>query len=512
MGLLKNDYGWALLAGLSCVFGFAPFRIFPIPVLALAVLFTLWQRAGTPRIAAWLGFAFGLGLFSAGIGGIYIAMHVYGDMPLLLALLATLLFAAFWALLPALAGYAQARIHVANGLRITLVMPAVWALLEWFRGLLVTGFPWLTLGYAQSDTPLAGYAPVFGVYGVSLVMAISSGLLAWLFGKVWSRQILTSPSGRGQRGRLVLALSVLLLLWIIGALLRTVAWTQVYGEPFRVALVQGNIAQNLKFNEDALVGTLETYRRLVSQNEARLTVLPETALPLLRHEVPPALVEQLGNHARQNGGDVLIGSFERDHGSYYNSVFTLGAADEQHYRKQHLVPFGEFIPLRPLLGWFINGVLNIPMGDLARGDALQAPLDIAGQRVAVNICYEDVFGEEIIRALPRATLLVNVTNDAWYGNSPVAAQHNQIAQLRALESGRMMLRATNTGVTSIIGADGKVLQQLPQHMEAVLLGMVQGYDGSTPYARWGNAAVLLLIALMLAGAWSRGERVVVWKL
>lgn len=509
MDLLKNDYVWALLAGLSCVFGFAPFGIFPVPVLALAVLFMLWQRAGTPRMAAWLGFAFGLGLFGAGIGGIYIAMHVYGDMPLLLALLATLLFAAFWALLPALAGYAQARIPVANGLRITLVMPAVWALLEWFRGLLVTGFPWLTLGYSHSDTPLAGYAPVLGVYGVSLAMAISSGLLAWLFGKVRSRHILTSPSGRGERGGLVLALSVLLLLWIMGALLRTVAWTQKYGEPFSVALVQGNIAQNLKFNEDALVGTLETYRRLVSQNEARLTVLPETALPLLRHEAPPTLVEQLSNHARQNGGDVLIGSFERDHGSYYNSVFTLGAADEQHYRKQHLVPFGEFIPLRPLLGWFINGVLNIPMGDLTRGDAQQAPLDVAGQRVAVNICYEDAFGEEIIRALPRATLLVNVTNDAWYGNSPVAAQHNQIAQLRALESGRMMLRATNTGVTSIIGADGKVLQQLPQHVEAVLLGMAQGYDGSTPYARWGNAAVLLLIALMLAGAWSRGKRVAV---
>jgi apolipoprotein N-acyltransferase len=498
MGLLKNDYGWALLAGLSCVFGFAPFGIFPIPLLALAVLFTLWQRAVTPRKAAWLGFAFGLGLFSAGIGGIYIAMHVYGDMPLLLALLATLLFSAFWALLPALAGYAQARIPVANGLRIMLVMPAVWALLEWFRGLLVTGFPWLTLGYAQSDTPLAGYAPVFGVYGVSLAMAISSGLLAWLFGKVWNRQILTSLSKSGEKGRWALALSVLLLLWITGALLRTVAWTQKYGEPFSVALVQGNIAQNLKFNEDALVGTLETYRRLVLQNEARLTVLPETALPLLRYEVPPTLIEQLGNHARLNGGDVLIGVFERDQGSYYNSAFTLGAADEQHYRKQHLVPFGEFIPLRPLLGWFINGVLNIPMGDLARGDAQQVPLDIAGQHVAVNICYEDAFGEEIIRALPRATLLVNVTNDAWYGNSPVAAQHNQMAQLRAMESGRMMLRATNTGVTSIIGADGKVLQQLPQHVEAVLQGQAQGYQGSTPYARWGNAAVLLLIALILS--------------
>jgi apolipoprotein N-acyltransferase len=498
MGLLKNDYGWALLAGLSCVFGFAPFGIFPIPLLALAILFTLWQRAVTPRKAAWLGFAFGLGLFSAGIGGIYIAMHVYGDMPLLLALLATLLFSAFWAPLPALAGYAQARIPVTNGLRIMLVMPAVWALFEWFRGLLVTGFPWLTLGYSHSDTPLAGYAPVFGVYGVSLAMAISSGLLAWLFGKVWSRQILTSLSKSGEKGRWVLALSVLLLLWIMGALLRTVAWTQKYSEPFSVALVQGNIAQNLKFNEDALVGTLETYRRLVLQNEARLTVLPETALPMLRHEVPPTLVEQLGNHARQNGGDVLIGVFERDHGSYYNSAFTLGAADEQHYRKQHLVPFGEFIPLRPLLGWFINGVLNIPMGDLARGDAQQAPLDIAGQHVAVNICYEDAFGEEIIRALPRATLLVNITNDAWYGNSPVAAQHNQMAQLRAMESGRMMLRTTNTGVTSIIDRDGKVLQQLPQHVEAVLQGQAQGYQGSTPYARWGNAAVLLLIALILS--------------
>ncbi|MDO8291735.1 MAG: apolipoprotein N-acyltransferase [Gallionella sp.] len=490
MGLFNKNYGLALLAGAMCVFGFAPFGFFVIPVLALATLFSLWLRAGSARTAAWMGFAFGLGLFSAGIGWIYIAMHEYGDMPLLLALLATLLFAAFWALLPALAGYVQARFPAANWLRITLVMPAVWALLEWFRGLLVTGFPWLTLGYAHSDSPLAGYAPVLGVYGVSFAAAASAGLLLLLGHSRWSRQ-----------GKL--ALILLLSIWGLGALLRTVAWTQPHGEPFSVALVQGNIPQNLKFKEDALVGTLETYRRLVEQNPARLTVLPETALPLLRNEVPQSLIEKLRGHARQNGGDVLIGVFERNNGSYYNSVFTLGAADEQHYRKQHLVPFGEFIPLRPLLGWFINGVLNIPMGDLARGDARQAPLEIAGQRVAVNICYEDVFGEEIIRALPQATLLVNVTNDAWYGNSPVAAQHNQIAQLRALETGRMMLRATNTGVTSIISSDGKVLQQLPQHEEAVLLGMAQGYDGITPYVRWGNAAVLLLLAAMLAYSWLR---------
>ncbi|HEU0233678.1 MAG TPA: apolipoprotein N-acyltransferase [Gallionella sp.] len=514
MSLFNKNNGLALLAGLSCVFGFAPFGIFAIPVLALAALFTLWSRTDKPPAAAWLGFFFGLGLFVAGIGWIYVALHDYGGMPMLLALPATLLFAAFIALFPALAGYVQARFCetrgirfvAANGMRMVLVMPAAWVLIEWLRGTIFTGFPWLTLGYAHSDSPLAGYAPLFGVYGVSLVAAVSAGLLAWLY-DVGARPA-REPSGRGplrqaQDRHPLLQLMLIGIIWIGGALLHSIAWTQPHGAPFSVALVQGNIAQDLKFNEDALPGTLETYLRLTLQNPARLTILPETALPLLRHEVPQQLVEQLRGHARENGGDILIGAFERNNGSYYNGVFTLGTADEQHYRKQHLVPFGEFIPLRPLLGWLINGVLDIPMGDLARGDARQAPLDVAGQRMAANICYEDVFGEEIIRALPEATLLVNFTNDAWYGHSHAAAQHNQISQLRALESGRMMLRATNTGVTSIIGADGKVLQQLPQHREAVLNGMAQGYQGITPYVRWGNAAVMLLIALMLAYAWLR---------
>ncbi|MCR4305345.1 MAG: apolipoprotein N-acyltransferase [Gallionella sp.] len=494
MSLLTRNHGLALLAGAVCVSGFAPFGFFPAPVLALAVLFALMQRAALPRAAAWLCWSFGVGLFSAGTGWIYIALHDYGDMPMLLALPGTLLFCAFLGLFPALAGYAQARIPVAGRLRTVLVMPVAWVLAEWVRGTIFTGFPWLTMGYAHSVSPLAGYAPLLGVYGVSLAAAVSAGLLAVLWSERWNKQ-----------GRF--ALAALAVLWISGAALCGIAWTQPSGEPFSVALVQGNIAQELKFNQDALVGTLETYRRLALQSEARLTVLPETALPLLRHEVPPAMLEQLRDHARRNGGDMLTGSFERDQGGYYNSVFSLGSADEQHYRKQHLVVFGEFIPLRPLLGWFINGVLNIPMGDLARGGARQAPLNVAGQRVAVNICYEDAFGEEIIRALPNATLLVNVTNDAWYGNSHAAAQHNQISQMRALETGRMMLRATNTGVTSIIGTDGKVLQQLPQHEEDVLEGQAQGYEGVTPYVRWGNAAVMLLIAAMLGYAWLRRKRI-----
>ena len=448
-------------------------------------------------MAARLGFAFGFGLFSAGVGWLYVAMHDYGGMPMLLAVIAIALFAAMLALFPAIVGYSQARLRakfagragVKNYVVMTLMIPALWVLLEWLRGLLLTGFPWLAVGYSQAATsPLAGYAAVLGVYGVSLAVAVSAGLLAWLWQERWNTQ-----------GKI--ALGIVLLLWFAGAALRVVDWTQPEGDAIKVSLLQGNIPQGIKFEEDRLVSTLETYRRLAQSSDARLIVMPETALPMLPEDLPVFYTEILGNHMRSNAGDILIGLFERDRGLYYNSVISLGSAASQSYRKSHLVPFGEFIPLRPILGWVINELLHIPMGEQARGGERQQVMHVAGQKVAVNICYEDVFGEEIIRYLPEATLLVNVTNDAWYGHSHAAMQHNQISQMRALETGRMMLRATNTGVTSIIGADGSIQQMLPQHQEGVLTGMVQGYSGSTPYVRWGNAAVLLVLSLMLLSAW-----------
>lgn len=459
-------------------------------VLALTVLFLLWQDARSPRAAAMMGFQFGFGLFAAGIGWIYVALHDYGGMNAPLALLATALFAAFLALFPALAGYVQARIG-GGRLRMLLAMPVCWVLAEWLRGLIFTGFPWLVFGYSQAaDSPLAGYAPLLGVYGVSLGVALSAGVAALFF--KWRRW-----DGFGK-----LALAAFLLLWVAGTALRGIEWTQPQGEPLEVSLLQGNVPQEMKFDEARYEDTLNLYRRMIAQSDARLVVLPETALPQLRQDLPRDFVDFVRQSARANDGDVLIGAFERDENRrYYNSVFSLGEAKSQSYRKNHLVPFGEFIPLRPLLGWFINDVLNIPMGDLASGGPMQPPLAVAGQKVAVNICYEDVFGEEIIRALPRATLLVNVTNDAWYGHSHAAIQHDQIAQMRALETGRMMLRATNTGVTSVIGVDGRVRRQLPQHVQAALTAEVQGYSGSTPYVRFGNSLVLALLALLLAVAW-----------
>ncbi|MDH2915855.1 MAG: apolipoprotein N-acyltransferase [Gallionella sp.] len=479
----------AFIVGAVAVFGFAPFGLFPLPILSLTVLFWLWSKAERPAQAAWLGFSFGMGLFCVGIGWIYVALHDYGYMHPILAAVATALFAAVNAALPALAGYLQAGFRTAATFRVLLVMPAIWTLAEWIRGFLFTGFPWLSVGYSQvPNSPLVGYAPILGVFGVSLLLALSAALVLVIWNMRWSKQ------GKA-------AFAVMFVLWAGGTALRAIEWTQPQGEPLKISLLQGNIPQDTKFSEDALIDTLETYRRLAQSSDARLIVMPETALPLLRENVPAGYQSILRDHVRQNGGDILVGAFEREDDRYFNSVYSLGTSESQHYRKDHLVPFGEFIPLRSVFGWLINEVLQIPMGDQTNGGANQTPLNVAGQKIAVDICYEDAFGEEVIRALPEATLLVNVTNDAWYGDSFAAEQHNQLSQMRALETGRMMLRATNTGVTSVIGVDGHVQAALSQHEAGVLTTQVQGYVGSTPYVWWGNAAMLVLIGMMLVAAW-----------
>jgi apolipoprotein N-acyltransferase len=485
---------FAVLSGVLAVGGFAPWSFFPLPIFSLVLLFWLWQQAESPRFSFGLGFCFGLGMFGAGVGWIYVALHEFGNMPVLLGLLATFLFVAFISLLPALAGYLSGKWPTTQAVKLCLAFPLFWVAVELLRGYLFTGFPWLTLGYSQvPNSPLAGYAPILGVYGVSLVMAVSAGLLVLCAQKRWSKQ-----------GKV--AATILLLLWLGGAALHKVAWTEPVGNTVKISLLQGNIAEDEKFQQEKLVDTLETYRRLVQGSDARLIVLPETALPILRSQVPENYASILRDHVRPLAGDVLIGAFEAEQGLYYNSMYSLGASPSQHYRKNHLVPFGEFIPLRSIFGWFVNDVLNIPMSDLTSGGEHQPLLNLAGQQIAMNICYEDVFGEEIIRALPQATLLLNTSNDAWYGDTAAAIQHNQISQMRALETGRMILRATNTGVTSVIGRDGVILKMLPQHVEGVLTAEVQGYAGATPYVHWGNMAVFGLLLVMFAFAWLRQRK------
>jgi apolipoprotein N-acyltransferase len=473
----------AFLLGALTVPGFAPTGLYPLPIVSAAGLLWLWQHAAEPRRAAALGFVFGLGLFLAGVSWVYISLHRYGAMPAPLAGLATLLFCAVLALYPALAGYLQARLPGPVAVRQILLIPALWVFTEWLRDWVFTGFPWLSLGYSQAASPLGGYAPITGVFGLSwLVWLCAALLLALLRGK-----------GRS------LALAALALILGLGYALKQVEWTRPQGAPIMVSLLQGNVAQDLKWDPGRYAATVQMYRRMMERSKAQLTVLPETAIPRFLDALNPALLRELAASARSHGGDLIIGVPLRDaSGRYYNSAISLGTSPSQRYEKVHLVPFGEFIPYG--FHWVVS-VLKIPLADFSRGSSTQAPLRVAGQKVAVDICYEDAFGEEIIRALPEATLLVNISNLAWFGDSLAPHQHLQIEQMRALETGRTMLSAANTGLTAIVDFRGRVVAVLPAFTRSALTGTAQGRSGATPYVRWGNAPVLLL-ALLACGVFA----------
>jgi apolipoprotein N-acyltransferase len=481
----------ACFAGALTVLGFAPFHVSPIPFLTLALLFWQWSQASTPKHAFKTGWWFGLGFFLAGVSWIYVSLNTFGAMPMPLAAAATLLFCAFLALFPAAVGFGVARSERSTTVKLLLLAPALWVLAEWVRSWIFTGFPWNSVGYLQiPGSPLAGLAPVAGIYGVSLALAVMAGCLVLLVTR-WRE---TKSVHRA-------ATIIFIGLAVAGLALKQIEWTTPSGTPTTVSLLQGNVAQDMKWREDQMRATLDTYAQLITKSDAQLIVLPETALPLFLHEVPADYLEAIAAHAKKHNGDVLIGVVERAPDSgYYNTTFSLGTAPRQFYRKSHLVPFGEFIPLRPLLAWIVN-ILSIPLQDFSRGAIDQQPLNIAGQKVAVNICYEDVFGEEIIRQLPQATLLVNISNVAWFGRSIAPEQHLQISQARAMETGRYMLRATNTGMTAVINPRGEVEKVAPQFETVALTHTVRGYQGTTPYVRWGNYAVLLLLALLLGAAW-----------
>lgn len=434
--------------------------------------------------SALLGFTFGMGMFSAGVTWIYVSLHDFGAMPMPAAVLALVILCAYLALFPALTGWILTKLRITAPIVWSLTAGALWGLSDWLRSVLFTGFPWLTLGYSQAPaSPLGGFAPVIGVYGVSLILVLSAALTCLFFEK------------RFREWRYLLPLPII---WIIGFGLQQIRWTEPQGEPVTVSLLQGNISQDLKWQENQLITSMDTYARLTLESSSRLIITPEISVPLYRDEVPSSYLAQLATHAKQNNGDVLVGMVEAPGGrsEYYNTMFSFGTSPDQSYRKYHLVPFGEFIPLKPVFGWVID-VLKIPLSDFSRGGLDQQPMNLAGQRVAVNICYEDVFGEEIIKQLPQATLLANVSNDAWFGRSIGPRQHLQISQMRAMETGRYMLRATNTGVTAIINERGIVLQEAEVFTTTALHGMAQGYTGATPYVRFGNNLLFVLAGVLL---------------
>ena len=472
------------VAGLLLPLAFSPFDLFPLAILSPALLFISWHGA-SPGRAAFRGFLFGLGMFGVGVSWVYVSLHLYGNMPAPLAGFAVFLFVAGLSLYPMLLGWWQARLFPKPGPWHPLfVLASLWVLFEWMRGWFLTGFPWLHLGYSQIATPLSGYAPWFGVYGVSYFCAISAGLLA--------------AGVRTPEKILKIFFPLLILVWVAGWAAGRVEWVAPLDKPLQVTLIQGNVPLESKWQPAARRAIMDRYVSMSTQApRSDLIVWPESAIPVTRDELDPDYLENLQRQSRTVGTDFLIGIVERDKNTrrYYNSVISVSAQPGT-YRKQHLVPFGEYPPLDPLFRWLMRN-LQIPMSDFSAGPADQPPLMAAGQRIGVSVCYEDAFGEEVIRALPQASMLVNVSEDAWFGDSMAPHQRLQMARMRAIETGRPMLRAANTGPSAVIDHRGEVVVRSPQFQTQVLTATVQPMQGVTPYVRFGNGPVVLFQALLL---------------
>lgn len=472
------------IAGALMPLAYAPFGYFLLAPVCLALLMLVWVKA-SPRQAFLRGFAFGAASFLAGMYWIYISVHGYGGAHPLLAGTVTLLLVAILAVFPAAVGWIAARWFTVGGPGAWLgVLPALWVLSEWCRGWVLSGMGWLSVGYSQVDSWIIGYAPIGGVHLMSWAVLLTAGAL------------LTTVRCPG-RPRMI-AMAALGLVWVAAYFLAQHRWTSPDSDILTVALAQGAVPQELKWQRSQFVTTLDLYRRLTEQaSGSDLIIWPEAAIPALYDQVEDYL-EEIRGLAAQDGGSVLLGILRADPetGAVQNALVALGA-QPSFYLKRHLVPYGEYFPVPNFVREWLR-LLELPYTDISPGPPDQPPLRVAGQRLAVTICYEDVFGAEQLHYMPDASLLVNVSNDAWFGDSIAPHQHLDIARVRAVEVGRYMLRATNTGITAIIDPSGRVIARSPQFEPDLLKGAVQGFQGSTPFALWGNYAVVLLAFAALA--------------
>jgi apolipoprotein N-acyltransferase len=483
--------GVALLAGAALGFSFAPFAWWPVAILMPAALMWLWDGA-SPRRAAVLGFWFNAGTFAVGTYWLYISLRLIGHAPIPLALLLMAALVAIMGGYHALLGWFVAKFLPSRGaLRWLVGIPGAWLLIEWWRSWFLTGFGWLSLGYAHTDNWLGSLAPVVGQYGLGLVTLMLAGALVMLL--------------LGDRRARIVAGSVMVVIGAASFAMRDIEWTRPYGKPLSVAVVQGAIPQDEKWLTDNLEKILEVYRALTRQaHGAELIVWPESAIPDLANNHVDFYGE-VYREASARGSSLLMGTIRAEENpktgetDYFNSVLAMdrGTPGVGWYNKHHLVPFSEFFPVPDFIrGWL--RLMSLPYSDFNRGAARQPPLEAAGQHISAGICYEDAYGSTQLPVLRTATMLVNVTNDSWFGRSTARHQHLQISRLRAWEAGRPMVRAANDGVSAVIGARGELLATAPEYAATVMRAQVQPRTGLTPYARTGNWPIVCL-ALVFAG-------------
>jgi len=476
---------------------FAPFGGYVLaPALLLPFLYSALHAE--PRLAARYGFWYGAGLFLAGTYWLYISIHVFGQAPLFIAIFLMLALVVIMGWYYAATAFLICKLAAGQVWRLMLAAPAVWVFVEWLRGWFLSGFPWMTLGYGQIDSPLAGFAPVAGVYAVSLVLMISTTALL----------VALVTTGKLR----LIVVGIALVPWFIGALIGDVEWTEEAGPSLRATIVQGGVSQDMKWLPEQFTPTLELYRdSLLANQDSDLVIWPEVALPAAIDQIED-YVEQLHAEISAHGQTLLFGVLERDPEtqSIYNSVVMLDGDDRgtrQFYRKRHLVPFGEVFPVPDFVRNWMR-LMSLPHSDMTAGDAEQPLLQMAdGNQLAVAICYEDAYGAEQLYALPDATILINVSNDAWFGDSIAPHQHLEIARMRALEAGRYVVRTTNNGVSAFIGPDGGLQQTGDQFRFVSMSQEVVPRKGLTPYARVGNWPVVMLTLLFIGLlAWRLRDR------
>jgi apolipoprotein N-acyltransferase len=471
----------ALLAGMLLPFSFAPFSISPLAFITLALLLYTWLFS-SPYQAFRRGTLFGIGFFTLGVSWVYISIHRFGQASMPLSVFITVIFILYLSLFFGIQGYCFTRYLPESRIKPLLVFPCTFVLFEMLRGWLFTGFPWLLLGYSQGNTWLRGYAPISGVYGVSFVTAFLAALLLLLVRR-------KSTYFR------VMGMASFAAIFGLGLILTQINWTQPIGHPLQTTLIQGNIAQEVKWQPEQLRKTLEIYMRYTTKNWlSDIVIWPEAAITLPLSQMQDFL-KKLGEIAQKKRVTIITGIPIVDSEMVFNSIITLGNGSGT-YHKRHLVPFGEYIPLKPL--WhFILDAFHIPMSSFQPGGKKQLPLTAKGVVIAPYICYEVAYPLEFLHFLPEAQLLLTITDDSWFGHSIAAAQHLQIAQMRALETGRYLIFSSNMGITAVLNSKGQVVKTIPPFQEAALTARIQPMAGYTPWMIFKTYPLMALLLLTL---------------
>ena len=485
----------AFVLGCATTLVFAPAGIgFLAPIFVIPLMFI--ALTVSPRDAGAHFFWYGLGLFLSGTYWIYISVVVFGNAAPWIAVFLLVGLSLIMASFLRLAGYLIARLSQGEPWLLLAVAPAGWVAIEWIRGWFLTGFPWLALGYSQLDSWFAGWAPVFGVYGVSFMLVLSA------------TAVLVTILVEGRQR--LFALPAIFVPWIIGGILTAIEWTEAHGPAIRTTIVQAGVPQDQKWQPQQRQRTMDYYRsETLGVPDSDLVVWPEVAIPSLDTRVQEYLA-QVDSDAKRNGQTVLLGileqSFDRSEtGRIFNSVITLGTDERQAYRKRHLVPFGEYFPVPDRVRQWMK-LQNLPHADLAAGDEIQPLLSTAnGIKLALAICYEDAYPAEQFYAFPEGELIINVSNDAWFGDSIAPHQHLEIAQMRALEFGRYAVRSTNNGISAFIRPDGSLIRSGRQFVPEVMTSDVRAHRGATPFASMGNWPAIGGSFLLLGFFWLRSR-------